>query len=254
MSSSKQFALLDADTLIYQATISSEFEADWGNGVHVLSSNLEAAKDHFNSAYRKVEETIFKLVGEMPVHLAFTDPERNFRHELVDDTYKSERTKTRKPLCWSDLREWVKEHHNVILKPGLEADDVLGLLATKPGNEGKVIMVSEDKDLKTIPGILIRGGEVIHTSPSEADLFWMTQTLTGDPVDGYKGCPGIGATKAEKLLNGTADMWRVVVGAFIKAGLTEADALRNARMARILRWSDWDQENQKVILWQPRKL
>ena len=32
----------------------------------------------------------------------------------------------------------------------------MGIIATKPGNEGKVTIVSDDKDMKTIPGRLYR--------------------------------------------------------------------------------------------------
>jgi DNA polymerase-1 len=42
-----------------------------------------------------------------------------------------------------------------------------------------------------------------------------------------------------------------VVDAYLKAGLTEEDALMNARMARILRAEDWDFENNEVKLWTP---
>ena len=32
---------------------------------------------------------------------------------------------------------------------------------------------------------------------------------------------------------------------------TEMIALLNARLARILRWSDWDAKNKQPILWRP---
>ena len=47
--------------------------------------------------------------------------------------------------------------------------------------------------------------------------------------------------------------WDAVVEAFtFKAGLTEADALKQARLARILRWSDWNSETKTPILWSPK--
>ena len=78
------------------------------------------------------------------------------------------------------------------------------------------------------------------------------QTLTGDPTDGYKGCPTIGAKRAEAIL-GSRPAWSLVEAAFIKQGLTREDALLQARMARILRWSDWDQEKREPILWEPSR-
>ena len=74
------------------------------------------------------------------------------------------------------------------------------------------------------------------------------QTLIGDIADGYKGCPGIGAVKAKKLLD-EAPVWATVKDAYEKAGLTEEDALQQARMARILRSSDYP--DGQVKLWSP---
>ena len=121
------------------------------------------------------------------------------------------------------MKEWVGKHYNTIQKPGLEGDDCLGLLATRPGNE--CIVVSSDKDLKTIPGKLYRpdDDEVLEISLEEADRFFLTQTLTGDVTDGYKGCPGVGPKTAEKIL-GPRPHWGAVEQAYIKAGLTKEDA------------------------------
>jgi DNA polymerase-1 len=126
------------------------------------------------------------------------------------------------------------------------------------------IIISQDKDMQTIPAQVWRKGDLVHVSEDEADTYHMFQTLTGDITDGYKGCPGVGKVKAEKLLtvtdkHGPIDpetthvqwMWEQVVGAYVKAGLTEEDALRQARLARILRWSDWDNEKKQPILWSP---
>jgi DNA polymerase-1 len=82
-------------------------------------------------------------------------------------------------------------------------------------------------------------------------------------TDGYAGCPGIGPVKAEQLLNVRETMpagtdphpqlrrWAAVVEAFKKAKLTEADALLQARLARILRCTEWDFDNSTVKLWEP---
>ena len=82
----------------------------------------------------------------------------------------------------------------------LEADDVLGIIATMPENKGKVTVVSDDKDLKTVgPSRLYRPmtDELLEISEADADRYFLTQVLTGDVTDGYKGIPGIGPKKAE---------------------------------------------------------
>ncbi len=112
------------------------------------------------------------------------------------------------------------------------------------------IIISEDKDMLTVPGKLYRGGELLTVTPEMARYQHMYQTLTGDATDGYPGCPGVGPKTAEKLLQGAPEgFWGVVVQAYEKAGLTEDDALLNARMAYILQAENW--KDGEVKLWQP---
>jgi DNA polymerase I len=92
--------------------------------------------------------------------------------------------------------------------------------------------------------------EQMEISEADADKAFFTQVLTGDPVDGYKGVPGIGPKKAETIL-GTRPSWGAVEQAFIKAGMTRDDAIQQARLARILRWTDWHDEIQEIRLWTP---
>jgi DNA polymerase-1 len=118
--------------------------------------------------------------------------------------------------------------------------------------------------MKTLPAKVWNGKALVGYTDQEADYWHMLQTLTGDAVDGYKGCPGIGPVGAEKLLNGPAVegeatydsgdpvLWPRVVAAYEKKKLTEEDALRNARLARILRWDDWDRKKKEPILWSPQ--
>ena len=82
----------------------------------------------------------------------------------------------------------------------------------------------------------------------------MYQTLIGDRVDGYEGCKGIGDVTARKILGeigekSLEEMWDLVKKTFEEKGFTEADALRNARMARILRVEDYDFKKKEVKLW-----
>lgn len=140
---------------------------------------------------------------------------------------------------------------------GLEADDLLGILATTPPKYDDAIVVSLDKDLRTIPGRHLNPGketEPVVVTELEADHSWLMQTLTGDTSDGYVGIPGVGPKKALKILMNTSSLaakWRRVVEAFRADKLTEADALTQARVARILRRSDYDKDSKSVLLWHP---
>ena len=98
--------------------------------------------------------------------------------------------------------------------------------------------------------------DIIHEEPytiteDEANYFHLYQTLIGDTADNYKGCPGIGPVTAHRLLS-VSPTWATVKDAFALKGLSEDDALLQARIARILRATDVD-ANYKPILWKPGK-
>jgi DNA polymerase-1 len=130
----------------------------------------------------------------------------------------------------------------------LEADDVMGIYATK--HSGNVI-VSPDKDMRQIPGKLYNLEDTITITPEEGAKWHLIQTLAGDQTDGYSGVPGIGVKRAETLFNKEGYSWATVVKAFEDKGLTEEDALLNARLARILTIEDYDTEKNEPKLWTP---
>lgn len=161
-------------------------------------------------------------------------------------------------MCYAAIKDYIKETYRTYERPDLEGDDVLGILSTSPKIiRGEKVIVSLDKDLKTIPGLIcdMKDFEISEISEAEADYMHMYQTLTGDTADGYSGCPGVGPKNAEKLLADTdgtyQTMWPVVVGQYQKKGLSEEEALIMARVARICRRDDYDFQRKEVILWNP---
>jgi DNA polymerase-1 len=246
---------------LFQAAQACEVETDWGDDKWTLHSDAADVRRVFDE---KIAEFMDQLKGERPI-LCFSDPtRRTFRHDLTP-TYKAGRKGTRKPLAYAAVRDFyvASKLIKTIIKPRLEADDVMGIVSTRA--PGKFIIVSGDKDMQSIPGLLYYQGELRETTQEQADKYHMMQTLTGDVTDGYPGCPGIGPVKAEQILNvretvpAGADpapyqvrrMWRAVVEAFVKAKLKPEQALLQARLARILRCSEWDFERSEVKLWQP---
>ena len=149
-------------------------------------------------------------------------------------------------MVYRALRDYAIAQYTTAQYPGLEADDVMGVMS----QEDRII-VSDDKDLRTIPGQLYNPSrdDHIEITEEEADRNHLLQTLTGDTVDGYTGCPGIGPKRAQAVLKkGT---WDEVVEAYLKAGLNEDVALGQARVARILRPNEWNPKTEEVILWNP---
>lgn len=242
-----RLVLIDGDLILYSTLSATEREENPEDDVWHISNDLK----EFRRSVRAQLDGIMKELGGTLV-VCLSDPAANFRKALYPP-YKENRRNVRKPVGFKPARAWFAEKYDAVTKPGLEADDVMGILATKPGNDDAVI-VSMDKDMRSIPAKLYRWRtqDKITVSPEEAELFWLYQTLAGDPSDNYPGCPGVGMKTAEKLLAKPGDKWEIVRGAFSAAGLSEDEAITQARLARILRWSDWNSERQQPILWTPR--
>ena len=236
--------LIDGDLYLYRSATSAEEETDWGDDIWSLSTDLGQAKKQFSDMvehFTKVlsaKECVITLSGNS-----------NFR-KLLDDKYKSSRKKTRKPLGYRALLEWVKENYTTIQVDCLEADDVMGILGSV--EQTKAIVVSDDKDMKSVPCHLYRpiSEERLVVSDADADRHFLTQALTGDATDGYFGCPTVGIKTAEKIL-GSHPTWNAVVNTYQKQSLPAEFALTQARLARILRAHDWDEDTQTVKLWEP---
>jgi len=278
--------LIDADVLAYQAASALETAIEWEPGFWTWHVEFDAV---WQKVDQMVEDITEKLNADKVV-LCLTDPAKNFRLDVLP-TYKTHRKSTKKPLILFHLKEWLVENRKGVMVDGLEGDDVMGILATR--GSGEKIIVSIDKDMKTIPGKYVRtravvdadGAElvgafdILEISEEEADKFHMLQTLMGDATDGYDGCPGVGAVKAQRIVDECLkktpydhvmtrgprkgetevrhteepcdNLWEAVVSHYEAAGLGEEEALRQARVARILRSSDFNFKTKEPILWHP---
>tara|TARA_R110002074_G_scaffold180405_1_gene344591 strand:+ start:511 stop:1269 length:759 start_codon:yes stop_codon:yes gene_type:complete len=246
LSKNKPTLLIDADLYLYRACIASEEEVCWSEeeDIWTLYSDLKVAKQIFQEQVTGFCDK-FKT-NEVLMCLSATD---NFRKEIYPP-YKASRKKTRKPVGYRSFVGWCKKTYPYHIEPKCEADDVMGYIQSS--KKTPTLIISDDKDLKTIVGKLYRpmSEEVLDITPKDADYNWLTQSLCGDFVDGYKGCPRIGEKTAIKVL-GNHPSWELVHQAYIKAGLTKKDAVIQSQLARILRYEDWDQKNNKIKLWEP---
>jgi DNA polymerase-1 len=237
--------LIDADYFFYRAASATEEELDFDADLSVILGNFTEAKKIVAGELNKLTE---RFEAQETI-LTFTD-KVNFRKK-IETTYKGNRTK-RKPCGYLRLKNWGLENFKSIMKPGLEADDVCGILATN-GSLKDFVLVSPDKDLEQIPCRLFNLKTEFTQSPEAARRRLYEQCLTGDQTDGYSGCPGVGPKKADAILHSVKDgnYWPAVVKAYEQAQLSEEDALRNLRLARILQAPDWDSEAQLPILFTP---
>jgi len=241
--------LIDGDVLAYQAASVAERAIEWEPGLFTWHCDFYEVQ---RSVLAKLEEVRETLSGDATV-LALTDSDGNFRKAILP-TYKGNRVGVKKPLVLKAVKQWLIDEHGAYWRPGLEGDDVLGILATSNALvKGEKVIVSIDKDMKSIPGLYSRDGKTIVTvTEAEADYWHMYQTLTGDTTDGYSGCRGIGPKKAEAILADGIE-WSKIVTVYEKAGFSEEEALVQARVARILRAADYDFKRKEPKLWQPSR-
>ena len=242
--------LYDADEICYNACSGCMRETSFGSW-YTWDTDLDEVKQTIEHKIALAK----KRADADEVHFAMSDPRRNFRKELFPE-YKSHRKTTRKPLAYEAAIAWLEEEYPCWTSPGLEADDVMGILS--PNYD---FLVASDKDMLTIPDVAIispfhdleiRG----PFSAEEADDHWLGQVLTGDTVDGYGGCPRVGKVTAAKILaevegEELSVKWERVVAAYTRGGQTEEDALVQARLARILRPGEYDPDAGEPLLWTP---
>ena len=240
--------LIDGDILLYRFASSNEFKVQWEEGQEVTKvvKPEEAQFDLAMFVQKMLEKTA--CLSEAIIFSGAN----NFRYTVLP-SYKHNRVGLEKPALYHQLKAWVVEHFITKEKDTLEGDDVMGIMATAYPGRYKIATI--DKDLKQIPGQHFdwNHDKQFTVTVEEADRWFYRQVLTGDPTDGYTGCPKMGPVKADRLLDATPveKRWDAIVCAYFKAGLTEQDALQQARVARILRASDYDFEKKEIKLWTP---
>jgi DNA polymerase-1 len=161
------------------------------------------------------------LTKEQPTYLgvAFDPHGPTFRSEAYPE-YKAQREATpediRKavPIIKDLLKAW---NIPILQVDGYEADDVIGTLATKAGEQGvTTYMLTPDKDYGQLvkENVFIfrprHGGGYETMGPKEVkQKYGIPSTsavidllaLMGDSADNFPGCPGVGEKTAVKLLN-----------------------------------------------------
>ena len=234
--------LIDADFIVYKNCAAVETEVDFGDDVILVTSNFSDALAATNRELNRIKNK-FGTFSEM---ILFFSDSINFRKQILE-SYKGHRNR-KKPCGYKRVINALRKEYKVIIKPSLEADDAMGVYSTKyPGN----CIVSPDKDMKQIPGQLYNLDEVFTVSKEDGAKWHLIQALAGDQTDGYSGVPGIGVKRATSLFEEDGYSWKTVTKAFTDKGLTEYDAITNARLARILTADDYDFKNKRPILWTP---
>ncbi len=257
----KTTIIIDADTIAVQVGSAVQVAIKWSDDIYSMFADGEEAWVQVQELIETIQSEIASLLGldleDCPIVLAFSDPSRTyFRHEILS-SYKANRQKKTGPMLIGFLKKKMAEKYTTYCIENLEADDILGILATNECLiEEDCVMVSVDKDLQTVPGKHYNPSKpeegIQHVDRFLSDVNHLRQTLVGDSSDGYGGCPGVGPVGASKIKLHGDNAWYNVVSAYIKAGKGEKDALVQARVSRILQSENYSFDTKEITLWNPQ--
>lgn len=261
----KIHAYIDADVFLYRIGFAAQDKIVWpgqeDQEPFILTEQPAIAKSQLVTFVMGILESIG---AEHSFTMCVSDRE-NFR-KTMDSTYKEQRATLKRPELYHELRDFMIQEFSCVKWPTLEGDDVSAILATRHfdnRNSDRIpVIVSEDKDLLQVPVINYnpRTAIVTEVTPVTGMRFHMYQTLVGDRVDNYPGCPGIGPVKADAVLDKAVtgdwdweNWWPAIVKTYEAKKLKEADALHQARLAHILTNHWYKQEDSSITLWEPER-
>ena len=244
-------AMIDGDILVFKFAHACQEVIHWADDIYTTHGNFRAASIMLDEAILKIRKETKTCAVRV-----FLTSSTNFRTDVLPE-YKENRKTTARPILVNPLREHLFKWYDAEMEEGLEADDLLGMATYKKIG---AICCSIDKDLRTVEGLHYNFDKpeegVVKVKEKDAARQFYTQVLTGDTVDNFKGLPGCGPKSAEKILDGASsvtEMWLRVLEAYEKKGLSEEDAVQQARCAYILKKkTDWSRDK-GVRLWTPPK-
>lgn len=180
--------LIDGDIFCYRVGFSCNSEAE-----EVCISTLDSY----------LSDIIMKF-DVQPYTVVITG-KGNFRNDVaVTAPYKGNRKKD-KPIHYNAIRERMKTYWGALETSGIEADDLISILATQ--NTDSVI-ISIDKDFDQVPGKHFNFVKNIHYVIEEKEgLFnFYMQMLVGDRIDNIIGAAGYGPVKSKALLENKSEL------------------------------------------------
>jgi len=282
----KPIALLgDGDVFTFQAAAASEYVQRFGSTYHVMAE-FDAAQRHYHS---NIKQIMAETKASLFINTLSCPSRRYWRHDVMP-TYKAGRGKeygVSGPICLADLKDWSAGEFETYRWKNMEADDVMGILATDPEflPDYTKVIVSIDKDMKTIPTHIFNPDKDYQPwlqSKEDALLWFLAQAIGGDTTDGYSGVTGMSTESASAFLSspwyweaydhtfksgprkGTSEerwrkaeprsTWENILSLYAKSGQTEEEAIKNAQVARICHHEDYNQSTGELTLWSPDKL
>ncbi len=243
-------ALVDSDIFAYQCGFASQSTVDGVITAEPVINALAMTKRALTAIFEELHGWLGQSgesLGAIELYLTGTG---NFREQVATIRgYKANRAGKPKPVHYQAIRDYMTAHWGARVVDGMEADDALAIEACKEGYDAdRVCVVSVDKDLKTVPGLLYNASkrEAHLITEQEAMVSFYRQMVEGDSSDNILGIFRCGKKAAAELDDGASEeeLWAEVLGLFqlstTKVGCPYKDhraaALETARLLHLLRY------------------
>ncbi|OGL62323.1 MAG: DNA polymerase I [Candidatus Tectomicrobia bacterium RIFCSPLOWO2_12_FULL_69_37] len=219
----------------------------------MLRQRLSNSKGRPTGAVFAFARMLLKVIREKApeyIAVAFDRPEPTFRHELYP-AYKANRDAPPEDLIEQiPLMQRAVEvlRIPVLIRPGAEADDLIGSLAARAAAKGfEVVLVTGDKDFAQLVSEKVRIWDPMkdeELGPGEVEKRWGVppekfvdiQALMGDSSDNVPGVPGVGEKTAVALIQEFGSLEKVLASAEKIARPKLREAIQeNAGLARLSR-------------------
>ena len=264
----RKLVLIDGNAILHRA-------------FHALPPLTTRRGEPINAVYGFVSMFLRVITDLKPTHIAvcFDRPEPTFRHKEFPE-YQAQRPKTADELSSQfEKAKRVIEAFGIPIydAAGYEADDVIGTIASKVGEN--VVIVTGDRDqlqlvtdrikvYMPISGLsnakLMGEEEVLEKMGIKASLIDDYKALVGDQSDNYSGVSGIGPKTAIALLDKYGSLQNIykhlkdipaATAEKLKKG--EKDSKLSKRLATIVKdvplsldldaCGKWDVDSQEVL-------
>lgn len=166
-----------------------------------LTIDLEVIPKPLQLGHDKIDNTISSILynASLDSHRLFLSGSNNFRKDIVTlAPYKG--TRPPKPVHLDKMREYMF-YKGAEAVDHLEADDLVSHYQTSL--EEDTMIISDDKDLETVPGILYKPSKKKLTTitPDDALYNFYYQMLIGDATDNIPSPKGLGKVTAKRILD-----------------------------------------------------
>ncbi len=197
--------LIDGSSYLYRA-------------FHAYPESMSNGEIQTNAIYGVVNmlRSMMKQFASERIAVVFDAKGKTFRDDMFKE-YKANR-----PSMPDELRSQIEPLHAIIramglpllVVPGVEADDVIGTLASQASQQGMPVLISTgDKDMaqlvdenvtliNTMTNVVMDPQGVVDKFGIGPELIIDFLALMGDKVDNIPGVPGVGEKTALALLQG----------------------------------------------------